>query len=74
MINKADIKDFILGSLEVQELLLVNRSRLNALVQAGKLAPVKELKREMLFWRPDVEALKDEMAKDTRTNLYKAAN
>jgi predicted site-specific integrase-resolvase len=74
MINKLNVQDFILGSSEVQERLLVNRTRLKALVDAGKLKPVKELKREMLFWAPDVERLKNEMAKDTRTNLYKAAN
>jgi hypothetical protein len=73
-LSKANIQDFVLGSSEVQERLLVNRTRLKALVDAGKLTPVKELKREMLFWAPDVEALKAEMAKDSRTNLYKAAN
>jgi hypothetical protein len=74
MITKLNVQDFILGSLEVQERLLVNRSRLKALVDAGKLEPVKELKRELLFWAPDVERLKAEMMKDTRTNLFKAAN
>lgn len=74
MINKMNVQEFILGSLEVQEALLVNRSRLKALVDSGKLVPVKELKREMLFWAPDVERLKKAMMKDTRTNLYKAAN
>jgi hypothetical protein len=61
----------ILGSLDVQEMLLVNRSRLAALVEAGNLTPIKELKREKLFWLPDVEKLKNEMMLDTRTNLYK---
>jgi hypothetical protein len=61
----------ILGSLDVQEMLLVNRSRLAALVEAGNLTPIKELKREKLFWLPDVEKLKSEMMLDTRTNLYK---
>lgn len=61
----------ILGSLDVQEILLVNRSRLAALVDSGKLTPIKELKREKLFWLPDVEELKNEMIQDTRTNLYK---
>jgi hypothetical protein len=74
MITKENIKDFILGSTEVQEMLLINRQRLSALVLANKLQPIKELKKEMLFWRPDVERLKNEMMQNTRTNLYKAVN
>lgn len=65
------ILENVLGSNEVQEILLVNRSRLHALVEAGKLEPLKELKRESLFYAPDVYALQKEMLKDTRTNLYK---
>jgi hypothetical protein len=61
----------ILGSQDVQEALMINRSRLAALVDSGKLTPIKELKREKLFWLPDVEKLKAEMKLDTRTNLYK---
>lgn len=61
----------ILGSLDVQEMLMVNRSRLAALVDSGKLTPIKELKREKLFWLPDVEELKNKLILDTRTNLYK---
>jgi hypothetical protein len=63
--------DSILGSGDVQELLCINRSRLNALVGAGKLVPVKELRKECLFWKPQVLQLRNEMLKDTRTNLYK---
>lgn len=63
----------LLGSNDVQEILLINRSRLKALVDCGKLNPIKELKRESLFWLPDVEALKKEMLLDSRTNLYKSA-
>lgn len=61
----------ILGSMDVQEMLMINRSRLAALVEAGQLKPIKELKREKLFWLPDVEKLRNEMKLDTRTNLYK---
>jgi hypothetical protein len=61
----------VLGSEEVQDLLMINRSRLSAMVKAGKLDPIKVLKRECLFWLPDVLALRREMRKDTRTNLYK---
>ena len=63
----------LLGSNDVQEILLINRSRLKALVDCGKLNPIKELKRESLFWLPDVVALKKEMLLDSRTNLYKSA-
>jgi hypothetical protein len=73
-ITKLNIQEFILGSLEVQERLLINRSRLNALVHSGKLEPVKELKRELLFWAPDVERLKNAMMRDSRTNLFKAVH
>jgi hypothetical protein len=62
---------YILGSNDVQEMLLINRQRLNVLVASGKLTPFKELKRESLFWKPDVERLKAEMMKDSRTNLFK---
>lgn len=52
---------------------MVNRQRLKALVDAGKITPIKELKREMLFFRLDVEMLKQEMMLDSRTNLFKMA-
>lgn len=65
------ITNNVMGSNEVQEELLINRSRLHALVESGKLEPIKELKRESLFFRGDVIALKEEMLKDTRTNLFK---
>jgi hypothetical protein len=52
-------------------MLMINRSRLAALVDSGKIAPIKELKREKLFWLPDVEKLKSEMILDSRSNLYK---
>lgn len=65
------IEKNILGSHDVQEMLLITRARVKALVDAGKLIPIKELKRESLFWLPDVEQLKKEMMLDTRTNLFK---
>lgn len=61
----------ILGSHEVQEMLCINRQRLNVIVKNGKLKPIKELKNEKLFYKPDVEKLKQEMLLDSRTNLYK---
>ena len=65
------IEKNLLGSHDVQEMLLITRARVKALIDAGKLIPIKELKRESLFWLPDVEQLKQEMMLDTRTNLFK---
>jgi hypothetical protein len=61
----------VLGSGEVQEMLLIGKSRLYALVEEGKLTPMKELKREYLFWLPDVEAFKQQLLLDSRSNLFK---
>jgi hypothetical protein len=69
--SKEKAASMIMGSTDVQEVLMINRSRLKALVDAGKLTPMKELKRESLFWKPEVEKLKAEMMLDSRTNLYK---
>ncbi len=69
----AFINSNVLGSQEVQEILMVTRSRLKALVDEGKLKPIKQLTRENLFWLPDVEALKKLYLKDKKSNLYKAA-
>jgi predicted site-specific integrase-resolvase len=69
--TKEMLAENILGSYDVQEMLCINRSRLNVFVKNGKLKPVKQLKNEALFWKPDVDVLKKEMMKDTRTNLYK---
>lgn len=71
--NKQTAAMFILGSNEVQEILMINRSRLKALVEAHKIIPFKELKREHLFWKPDVERLKNELLLDPRSNLAKQA-
>jgi hypothetical protein len=69
--SKETAAGMIMGSTDVQEVLMINRSRLKALVDAGKLTPMKELKRESLFWKPEVEKLKAEMLLDSRTNLFK---
>lgn len=73
--NRTAAADFIqcnvLGSQDVQDALLISRARLKALVDEGKLQPIKELQREKLFWLPDVEKLKKMMMKDSRSNLFK---
>lgn len=69
--KKQEIAAKILGSTEVQEMLLINRQRLAVLVAEGKLTPFKQLAKEKLFWLPDVEQLAKEFALDPRTNLFK---
>ena len=61
----------IIGSFDVQEILCIKRVRLKTLVDTGKLIPVKILKGETLYWKPDVDALKEEMMKYPRSNLFK---
>jgi hypothetical protein len=68
---KEFIEDNVIGSWEAQEMLMVNRTRLYVLVETGRLYPIKELKREFLFYRPDVENLIKELLEDSRSNLYK---
>ncbi|XRD24035.1 helix-turn-helix domain-containing protein [Lysinibacillus fusiformis] len=53
----------ILTSSEVLEELQISRQSLNSLVKRGKLIPIKELPRDRMFLREDVEARK-EAAKD----------
>ena len=60
-ITKELITENIYGSTDVQEVLCVNRSRLNALVKGGKLNPIKQLKKENLFFKPEVDQLKREI-------------
>lgn len=71
---KEFINNMVLGSLEVQEALLITRSRLKALVDEEKLVPIKKLQRENLFWADDVEQLKKQYLKDKKSNLYKQQN
>ncbi|MDQ0340283.1 excisionase family DNA binding protein [Caldalkalibacillus uzonensis] len=54
------IREQVMTSAEAVEYLGVTRQTLNSLVQRGKLHPVKELKRDRLFLRSDLEARKKE--------------
>lgn len=49
----------ILTSSEVLEELQISRQSLNSLVKRGKLIPIKELPRDRMFLREDVEARKE---------------
>lgn len=54
------VKTEVLTSAEVLEILGVSRQSLNSLVKRGKLVPIKELTRDKLFLREDVERRKEE--------------
>lgn len=64
--TKEDVKQFvneyILTSAEVLELLDISRSRLNQLIKAERLIPLKQVKIVSLFWKPDVEKLGEELS------------
>ncbi|WP_346235749.1 helix-turn-helix domain-containing protein [Lysinibacillus telephonicus] len=54
------VKSEVLTSSEVLEVLGVSRQSLNSLVKRGKLVPIKELSRDKLFLREDIERRKEE--------------
>ena len=49
----------VLTSSEVLEELQISRQALNSLVKRGKLAPIKELSRDKLFLKEDIEIRKE---------------
>ncbi|MEA0563494.1 helix-turn-helix transcriptional regulator [Lysinibacillus irui] len=53
------VQSEILTSSEVLEELQISRQSLNSLVKRGKLIPIKELPRDRMFLREDVEARKE---------------
>jgi hypothetical protein len=63
--SRQELEDFIrnevLTTSEVKEILKVTRQRLHALVSSEKLKPIKRLKSESLFLRTDVERLQAEL-------------
>ncbi|MEX3744635.1 MULTISPECIES: helix-turn-helix transcriptional regulator [Lysinibacillus] len=60
------VQSEILTTSEVLEELQISRQALNSLVKRGKLVPVKELSRDKLYLREDVESRK-EAAKELHT-------
>ena len=68
--NKEDfiklVQTEILTTSEVLEELQISRQALGSLVKRGKLVPVKELSRDKLFLREDIESRK-EAAKELQT-------
>ncbi|AKR13350.1 MULTISPECIES: DNA-binding protein [Bacillus] len=59
---KQFVDEYILTSSEVLELLDISRSRLNQLIKAERLIPLKQVKIVSLFWKPDVEKLGEELS------------
>ncbi|MGE8034125.1 helix-turn-helix domain-containing protein [Lysinibacillus sp. NPDC093692] len=53
------VQSEILNTSEALEELNISRQALNSLVKRGKLVPVKELSRDRLFLREDIENRKD---------------
>ncbi|HDR3309712.1 DNA-binding protein [Bacillus cereus] len=63
--SRKEVEDFInsevLTTSEAMEILDVNRSRMSALVKAGKLSPVKKTSNVSLFLKSDIESKKEEL-------------
>ncbi|MDF9524360.1 helix-turn-helix domain-containing protein [Bacillus cereus] len=55
------IKNEVLITAEAMEILGVNRSRMSALIKAGKLTPIKKLGNVSIFLKADIEAKKEEL-------------
>ncbi|MGN4457267.1 DNA-binding protein [Bacillus cereus group sp. MYBK57-1] len=55
------IKNEVLITAEAMESLGVNRSRMSALIKAGKLTPIKKLGNVSIFLKADIEAKKEEL-------------
>ena len=52
------IRNEVLITAEAMEILNVNRSRMSAMVKAGKLTPIKKLGNVSIFLKADIEAKK----------------
>ncbi len=55
------IRNEVLITAEAMEILGVNRSRMSALIKAGKLSPIKKLGNVSIFLKADIEAKKEEL-------------
>ncbi|MGN4637469.1 helix-turn-helix domain-containing protein [Bacillus cereus group sp. MYBK34-1] len=55
------IKNEVLITAEAMEILGVNRSRMSALIKAGKLTPIKKLGNVSIFLKADIKAKKEEL-------------
>lgn len=63
--SREELEDFIrnevLTTSEVKEILNVTKQRLHALVASDRLTPIKKTKNDSLFFRDDVMKLKPEL-------------
>jgi predicted XRE-type DNA-binding protein len=63
--SKEEVENFIRNEVlitsEAMEILDVNRSRMSAMVKAGKLSPIKKLGNVSIFLKSDIEAKKEEL-------------
>ncbi|MGN4409862.1 DNA-binding protein [Bacillus cereus group sp. MYBK59-1] len=55
------IRNEVLIAAEAMEILGVNRSRMSALIKAGKLSPIKKLGNVSIFLKANIEAKKEEL-------------
>lgn len=55
------IKNEVLATSEVVEILGVTRQRVSQMISAGKLNPIKKLRGDSLFLRQDIEERKKEL-------------
>lgn len=55
------VRNEVLITAEAMEILNVNRSRMSAMVKAGKLTPIKKLGNVSIFLKADIEAKKEEL-------------
>ncbi|MGG1291355.1 DNA-binding protein [Bacillus smithii] len=63
--SREEVEDFIrnevLTTSEVKEILNVTKQRLHALVSSSRITPIKKTKNDSLFFREDVMKLKPEL-------------
>jgi hypothetical protein len=63
--GRKEVEDFIksevLGVAETLEILNVTYQRLNQLIASGRITPIKNFKKDKLFFRGDVEQLGKEL-------------
>jgi hypothetical protein len=64
--SKEEVDNFIRNEVLItavlaMEILNVNRSRMSAMVKAGKLTPIKKLGNVSIFLKADIEAKKEEL-------------
>lgn len=68
--NRQQVEDFVvnevLTSLEVQEVLNVNRQRISQLLNNGRLKPIKKIGKTTLFLKSDIKRLEKELGESRK--------